>query len=162
MLKEYKVKERCISFMSNPYSYVWELALTYLDTAIKKVFAMHVLLAIVFVTLNLFFIKLHRYHVCCRFLMCSVFLKPKDEDKPIVAGEHVGNDGEELAIDTHSGVEDAAEKIAADSASTERHKKQVQYDEGEIVNRLMRIIGYKEAFEVEGEAGRDNLRAACH
>ena len=92
--------------------------------------------------------------------MCSVFLKPKDEDKSIVAGEHVGNDGEELATDTRSGVEDAAEKIAADSTSTKTYERQAQYEEGGIVNRLMRMVGRKEAFE--GEAGGDNLRAACH
>ena len=61
---EYKVKETWISFVSDPYRYVsmlWEMVLTHFDTPIKQVFAMHVVLFILFVVLNYFFIKIQKW-----------------------------------------------------------------------------------------------------
>ena len=142
MIEEYKVKERCISFKSDAFSYIsafWEIALTFLDTPIKQVFAMNVVLAIVFLMLNYFFIKLQRYHVFRWFLMRSAFRKPQDEDKTIVTQEHVGKDEERRATQFLSGTEDESE---TDFTSTETHEEQAQYE--------------------KGEAGGDNLRATCH
>lgn len=72
MVGEYKVKERCISLMSDPYSnfsMFWEMGLTYLDTPVKQVFVIQLVLGVVLAMLNYFFARLQRYYIYCFFNM---------------------------------------------------------------------------------------------
>jgi hypothetical protein len=140
-VEEYKVKKRCIPIVSDPYRYFpmfWEKGLKYLDTPVKRVFTIHVVLAIVCLMLNYLFIRVQRYHVFCCFLICSALLKQKKKCKPI---RTPGKDDEKQTSQTRDGLIDEADNIPTDSIFTESdEKKQVQSEDRQSWKKLERRV----------------------